>query len=214
MKMLLVFEMEGFLFYQKGPSQIKGKRTIESSVIIREDEFKWGAKLYKSRPNALKFLDLCLSKFDVGILSSKYGMKDGTALFRKFLSDRKVELEPQLLFLWFLERCTKDKRGKTHINMDKVWEEFTMKSSESNTTMFVLEGDNVQVHPSDNCILEKPYNTSSDEEESDMIRGIWKVLSKIQLTTELDRKTFILSLNSIHREFNIIKCIKPMNILN
>jgi len=141
----------------------------------------------------MQFLEACLAKFDVGIWSSKCGVNEGKALFTKFIGTKKKEIEDRIKFCWFTERCTRDNKGKMVKNMENVWEEFLMKNSKSNTSMFVLEGEHVQVHPSKNYIFETPYNIISTPkgDNHDLIRGIWNDLSIID--HYIDIKTFISS---------------------
>ena len=95
-------------------------------------------------------------------------------MFIKFIGTKKKEkaIGDQILSLWFRERCSTNNEGKRENNMDKLWEEFPMKYLKRNTSMIVLEGDDVQSHPSENYTFHKPFKTLSAKEDSHMIHGI------------------------------------------
>jgi len=80
--------------------------------------------------------------------------------------------------------------------MEKVWEEFVMKYYKKNTSMYVLEGEDVQAHLFKNCIFENPYNiiSTTKGDNCDLIRGIWEDLCKIDHS--IDIITFITSFKS------------------
>ena len=97
---------------------------------------------YEHRTNEIRFLDLYLSEFDVGIWSSKCDVKVGKSMFEIFWSvGTKKEKEKQfkgLFFFWFLERSAIYKEGQIQKYMDKFCEKFSMKSMKGNTIMIVF----------------------------------------------------------------------------
>ena len=56
--------------------------------------------------------------------------------------------------------------------MDKVWEEFPVKSLKRNTSMIVLEGNDVQENPYENYIWHKPFIKLFAKEDTDIVHGI------------------------------------------
>lgn len=187
--MSLITEMEGFLFCEKDLEEGKKLPGYRDQSL----EFKNNSKLYRSTTNAIQFLELCLSKFNVGIQSLKCGT-EGKNLFVKFLSQKKRTIEKRIgFFLRFVDDCTKDNDGKQYKNMNILWENFKIIFSKNNTSMVVIEGDKVQGYPSKSCIMLKPYNIYSSMEDNLMIPKLWQDLSKIYGSTGII--TFITSLN-------------------
>ena len=74
--------------------------------------------------------------------------------------------------MWFLEICTTNKEGKIEKHMEKVREEFPLKSLNINTSIIVLEGDDVKEHPSKNCVMSNPSTPSSARMDIELVHRI------------------------------------------
>ena len=109
------------------------------------------------------------------------------------MGQRKKKLGTEFYFYGFKrdvswikkERCTKTSKKHWRVPNEIF---------ENNTSMLVLEGDDVQVHPSKNYIFYNPFNISFDKEGSDMIHRNWQDLSKTE--GSVDIRTFIASFKS------------------
>ena len=66
-----------------------------------------------------------------------------------------------------------------------------MKSLKSNTSIIVLDGDDVKEHPSKNCVMSNPSTTQSARMDIELVHRMQQGFSKIN--ESIDIKTFIAS---------------------
>ena len=84
-------------------------------------EFKNMLKIYWSRPYAIQFLQLCLSKFYVGVWSYTW-VANGRNLFGKFIGKNKSKIEKTMAFFFTTYDCTKENDGQLYKKKNRLWE--------------------------------------------------------------------------------------------
>jgi len=68
--------------------------------------------------------------------------------------------------------------------MQTLWDAFGDEFSERNTTMFALEGDEIERNPYANFIMQNPHNIFS-KYENNLILGLWQCLIKIDVNVDV-----------------------------
>ena len=76
-------------------------------------EFKHKPKIYQLRPYLIKFMNIFLSKFYVGIWLYTWGAERRN-LFCKFLGRKKRTIEKGIAFFWTSDDCTKENDEKLY----------------------------------------------------------------------------------------------------
>lgn len=92
---------------------------ISPYCVDQNNEFKYKSKLHQLWPNALDLLELCVSKYQIGIWSSKSGSDKGD-LFRKFLGSKKKVIVNKIKYIWFVDKCNAYSEGKYAKNLKNI----------------------------------------------------------------------------------------------